>query len=182
MTGAISELISLRSLPGLGPRRAGFWKGFQLLALSAIAFGTITGGCGKPVPNVSFESLKNPGTKISLQDLRGKVVLIDFWATWCAPCRETMPFIQSLQDKFAAKGLQIVAVSQEDRAIVDRFEKSSPYSYPVFLDTDGSVNRVFKVETIPRTILIDKNGNVVADGHPLEIKDKIESSLPKLLE
>ncbi len=139
-------------------------KSFFLLLLTA---GTI--GCGtSPVPHLSFESLDQKGKVVKLSDLRGKVVLLDFWATWCGPCKESKPFIVELHDKYKSKGLFVVGLSNERRAVVEKFEEEETLKYPVFLDNDNSVNITLNVGAYPTVIIFGKGGELLFEGHPDE--------------
>ena len=103
---------------------------------------------------------------MKISEFKGKVVLIDAWATWCGPCRETMPRVQELYNEFKDQGLEVLAVSNETAPVVSRFLKDNTYTYPFYLDLDGSFGEDYKVESIPVAFVIDKNGNIVFRGHP----------------
>lgn len=102
------------------------------------------------------------GAKWSLRDLRGKVVLVNFWATWCIDCRAEMPDLQALYERFAPQGLVVLAISDETREKVDPFIVSKRYTFPVLLDPGGDVNKLFTVQGIPQTFLYDRDGKLVA--------------------
>jgi thiol-disulfide isomerase/thioredoxin len=141
--------------------------------LTLAAFGIV--GCGTPpVPNMSFESLETKGKLVHMDDLRGKVVLLDFWATWCGPCKESKPFIVELHEKFSPKGLYVVGLTNETRATVTAFEKGEKQSYPIFLDTDNSVNITLEVERYPTVIILGKSGEILFRGHPGEKEEIVQ--------
>ena len=100
------------------------------------------------------------GKKISLQDLKSKVVFLNFWATWCAQCKEEMPWMTELARKFSMQGLQVIASTNEDPKIVRRFLKGKDFSFPVLLDSKDTLIDRFKVETLPTTIVVDGEGGV----------------------
>ena len=133
-----------------------------LFVLSSLVFA----GCasGEPAPDVNLFPLGKT-TKLKLSDLKGKVVLIDAWATWCGPCRATMPTVQKLYDEFKDKGLEVVAVSDESPTVIQKFVKESLYTYPIYVDADASLNTGFKIVEIPATFVIDRSGNVIYEGH-----------------
>ena len=126
-------------------------------------------GLGFEIPNQSFPApdftLKNPeGEDIKLSDLQGKVVFLNFWATWCPPCRAEMPSMEKIYAHYKDKDFTILAVNlQEKSAQVKDFIKKNKYSFPVVLDTDGRVGGgMYMVQGIPTTYLVDKDGGILA--------------------
>jgi peroxiredoxin len=99
-----------------------------------------------------------------LKNMQGKVVLVNFWATWCPPCRKEMPDLQSLYDRFKGDGLIVFAISDEDAATVEPFIAARKVTYPVLLDSDRKVNGLFHVYGIPRTYVYDRNGRLVSQS------------------
>lgn len=104
------------------------------------------------------------GTKWSLKNLRGKVVLVNFWATWCPPCRREMPDMEALYQRFGPRGLVILAISDEDAGKVQPFIAAKKYSYPILLDPGHKVNQLFGVEGIPKSFLYQRDGKLVAQA------------------
>jgi peroxiredoxin len=104
------------------------------------------------------------GTKWSLRDLRGKVVMVNFWATWCPPCRKEMPDMEALYKRFQQRGLVILAISDEDAGKVQPFIAAAGYSYPVLLDPGRKVNELFAIEGIPKSFLYNREGKLVAEA------------------
>jgi peroxiredoxin len=104
------------------------------------------------------------GTKWSLRDLRGKVVLVNFWATWGPPCRREMPAMEALYQRFGPRGLVILAISDEDAGKVQPFIASTKFSYPILLDPGRKVHKLFGVEGIPKSFLYDRDGKLVAQA------------------
>jgi peroxiredoxin len=100
----------------------------------------------------------------SLKGLRGKVVLVNFWATWCPPCRKEMPDLEALYKEFKAQGLVILAISDEDASKVKSFLKEKGYTYPVLLDAGRKVNEQFRIEGIPKSFVYDRNGRLAAQS------------------
>ena len=99
---------------------------------------------------------------VSLSELRGKVVFLNFWATWCGPCRDEMPSIEALHTKYKDKGLEVLGVNSGERAEeVLAFMRSYNLSFPTVLDRDGTVGRAYGIQAIPTTYLIDREGNIV---------------------
>jgi peroxiredoxin len=98
-----------------------------------------------------------------LQELRGKVVLVNFWATWCPPCRKAMPDLQSLFDQYKSKGLIVFSISDEEAVKVKPFIEAQNITYPVMLDPGGKVHELFQVEGIPKSFVYDREGKLVAN-------------------
>ena len=113
---------------------------------------------GKPAPELAVADLK--GKPISLAAYQGKTVLLDFWTTWCPPCRADAPDLEKLHQKYG-KELVVIGVSvDEDRAVVEKFLKESVHSYPIVLTTENDMPRPYQVHAFPTYVVIDRNGNV----------------------
>ena len=104
------------------------------------------------------------GQTYHLDALRGRVVLLNFWATWCPPCRREMPDMEKLYQRFAQKGLLVLAVSDEERDTVTGFLAKQNYTFPVLLDPGRKVHSAFNVEGIPKSFLFDRGGKLVAQA------------------
>jgi thiol-disulfide isomerase/thioredoxin len=103
----------------------------------------------------------------SLAALRGRVVLLDFWATWCGPCRIVAPKLSALQDRYGAQGLSVVGVAADDPQDIARFATRLPVSYPLAADLEGETSRDYGISSLPTLLVIDKRGVVreVAVGY-----------------
>ena len=116
---------------------------------------------GKPAPDFALADLQ--GTRRALADHRGKVVLLDFWATWCGPCRREMPIIQQLHERYAKKGLVVYGVNcSEPAARAKSFMTKYQYRFPTLLDRNGEVQGSFQVTAIPTVFIVDRKGFVRA--------------------
>jgi peroxiredoxin len=104
------------------------------------------------------------GKTWTLKDLRGKVVLVNFWATWCPPCRKEMPDLEALYTKFKDQGFFVLAISDEETATVNQFLAQRTITYPVLLDPGRKVNELFEIEGIPKSFVYDRNGKLVAQS------------------
>jgi peroxiredoxin len=112
-----------------------------------------------------------------LQDLKGKVVLVNFWATWCPPCRKEMPDLQALYDKYKDQGLVVLSISDEDAAKVTPFIAERKISYPVLLDPARKVNEEFVVEGIPKSFVYDREGKLVAQTIDMRTRSQFQQML-----
>jgi len=114
---------------------------------------------GAPAPTFQLDSVS--GTKLSLNDLHGKVVLINFWASWCGPCRKEMPILEQLNKQYRSKGVSLVGVNVEpDSADALKWLKSTPVTFPILFDRDSSVSKLYQVQGMPNTVIIDRHGKV----------------------
>ncbi len=116
---------------------------------------------GKGAPVFTLQDLA--GKEFDSNSLKGKPVLVNFWATWCAPCRELMPKVEDAQREFAAKGLVVLSINDGEPAETARkYIEEHKYTFHVLLDPDKTVVRRFSVTSIPVLLLIDRDGNVRA--------------------
>ena len=115
-----------------------------------------------PAPEVSVVSIAN-GTTLKLSELKGKVVLLNFWATWCPPCREEIPSMMKLNTAMAGKPFQMVAVSIDEggKQAVEAFFKEAGVSLPTYLDATGASSKSYGITGVPESFIIDKQGVIV---------------------
>ena len=104
------------------------------------------------------------GKSWTLKDLKGKVVLLNFWATWCPPCRKEMPDLETLYRRFESEGLVVLGVDDEEASKVRPFIEQQGISYPILLDPGRKVNESFQIEGIPKTFIYDREGKIVAQS------------------
>lgn len=132
-----------------------------VFAAIVIAFST-PGVLGQKVKGPQFELRDVNGHTVRLNNYRGKVVLINFWATWCPPCRAEMPDLVRLQREHAKQGLQIIGITYppETKTRVRRFARSLKVNYPIILGTRQIKARFSSEETLPLTVVIDRDGKV----------------------
>lgn len=115
-----------------------------------------------PAPEVSVTSIAN-GSTLKLSELKGKVVLLNFWATWCPPCREEIPSMMKLNSLMAGKPFQMVAISIDEggKPDIESFFKESGFFLPTYLDSTGASSKSYGVTGVPESFIIDKQGVVV---------------------
>ncbi len=130
----------------------------SLLLFSSCSMG-FTPATTKEKTAPDFQRRNLDGQLVALSDSRGKPVLVNFWATWCPPCREEMPYLQQVYDEWTAKGLVLLAVDiGETPAVVTKYFAENNLSMPVLFDSDEKVARKYNISGIPTTLLIDKDG------------------------
>ena len=127
--------------------------------------------------NADFTLSDLEGKTWHLRDLKGKVVLLNFWATWCPPCRKEMPDLQALYDKYKDQGLVVLSISDEDAAKVAPFTAERKISYPVLLDSGHKVNEAFVVEGIPKSFVYDREGRLVAQSIDMRTRSQFQQML-----
>ena len=117
------------------------------------------------------------GRPWTLKDLKGKVVMLNFWATWCPPCRKEMPDLESLYKQFASQGLLVLGVSDDDPEKVREFVQKQGTTYPVLLDPGSRVNHLLHIEGIPKTFVFDREGKIVSQSIDMRTKNQFLAML-----
>jgi cytochrome c biogenesis protein CcmG/thiol:disulfide interchange protein DsbE len=144
-----------------------------------------------PAPDFTLEDLS--GKKVSLASYRGKAVLINFWATWCGPCKIETPWLVELRNQYASKGFEILGVSLDDldtddkkmlaqeKRDIAKFVAQEHMQYPVLID-GGSIDKPYGgLDALPTSYFVDRTGKVVATQLGLTSKDDIEGNIHKAL-
>jgi thiol-disulfide isomerase/thioredoxin len=136
----------------------GFFKGLALAAVFVLpAFAASSSG---PAP--AFKLSARGGKTIDLAQFKGQVVMINFWASWCGPCRQEMPILEDIYKKYKPMGFTMLAVNVEpDTAAAEAWlaKLSKPVTFPVAFDTDSKVSKLYKVPGMPTTVFVDRKGN-----------------------
>jgi thiol-disulfide isomerase/thioredoxin len=135
---------------------------------------------GTPAPDFSLSGDK---TQVALADLKGEVIYLDFWASWCTPCRASFPWMNELQRRYGEKGFRVIAVNlDKDRALAARFAKEMQPKFSVLYD-DGSIAERYGVQAMPSSFLIDRSGSIVSSHlgfHPNETS-ALEQAIDRLV-
>lgn len=115
-----------------------------------------------PKPAPAFQLPQRGGTApVSLESLRGQVVMINFWASWCGPCRQEFPLLDQMYRKYRPMGFTLLGVNVEpDPKDAERFLKQTPVSFPILLDKENKVSQLYGVNAMPSTVLVDRKGNL----------------------
>jgi len=136
---------------------------------------------GKPAPGFTLVNLE--GKKVSLSDYKGRPLIVNFWATWCAPCKLEMPWFEEFRQKYHSQGFEILGIAEDD-APKDEIEKTAKkinVSYPILL-TDGKVAPAYGgVDQLPMSFYIDRKGVVETETIGLASKDEVEANIKKLV-
>ncbi|MGB2895200.1 MAG: TlpA disulfide reductase family protein [Anaerolineales bacterium] len=163
----------------------GFW-----IWASAVPVDATTGGLipspreGFLAPDFTLESLA--GDQISISDMRGKVIVLNLWASWCPPCRAEMPALQRVYQENHGRGLEVLAVNitaQDNLTAVEDFVQEFNLTFPILLDTSGKVGKAYLMRAFPTTFFIDQMGviqRVIVGGPMSEIT--LQSTVDRLLE
>jgi thiol-disulfide isomerase/thioredoxin len=158
----------------------------RLLAVAALA--VVSSGAGAAItpsagaPDFTLPSLDGPNLR--LQEQRGRVVMINFWATWCGPCRVEMPHLSKLYEKYRGSGFTVLAVNiDEDPHRAASLAKQLGMRFPVLLDTEKKVSRLYDLSTMPSTVLADRDGRVrsVHRGYREGYEDTYDKQIRELL-
>ncbi len=163
--------------------------GLLWIWVSAVSASVTTGGLvpspreGFPAPDFTLDTLD--GDQMTLSDLRGKVVMINLWASWCPPCRDEMPAIENVYQANKEQGLEVLAVNvtnQDSEAAVSAFVQELDLSFPILLDRQGAVSRRYQLRALPTTFFIDREGIIraVVPGGPMS-ESLIQSKIADLL-
>ncbi len=129
-----------------------------IVAAFAISLSVLADPAG-PAPQ--FTLAAKGGSDVSLSQYKGQVVMINFWASWCGPCRQEMPLLESIYKKYNKLGFTMIGVNVEpDSKAADDWLKATPVSFPILYDRDSKVSKLYDVAGMPSTVIIDRNGNL----------------------
>jgi len=134
-----------------------------VLALAALLAASVSQAAMPPVGSVApdFTLKSNGGKNLKLSEFRGQVVMINFWATWCGPCREELPLLNRIQEQYRKAGFKLLGVNIDDRPeAAQAMARNLGIRFPILFDTDKRVSRRYDVNAMPSTLLIDRDGKV----------------------
>lgn len=127
-----------------------------LLSLSPILWASPVNG-----PAANFTLKSTSGENIRLSEYRGQVVLINFWASWCGPCRQEFPHLDAIHQKYADLGFTVFGVNvEQDREMADKVLRDIPVSFPILFDHQNQVSELYDVDAMPMTVLVDRSGEI----------------------
>jgi peroxiredoxin len=145
-----------------------------------------SGLLGNPAPDFRVDALQGSRGAVSLRALRGNVVVLDFWGTYCGPCKVSFPKLQGLHAKYSASGLHVVGISEDepdDRDKISTFAATYGAKFAIAWDRDKTIARIYKPETMPSTFVIDRKGVVryahvgFRDGDEVQIEREVQELL-----
>ena len=144
------------------------------IALAATAFARSSqNNVGQTVPEIKADYVKGK------PETAGKPMIVEFWATWCGPCRTSIPHLNEIYKKHKDKGLVVIGLTDESNQVIRNFTKQVPIEYFAATDRNGKLNKHFGVQGIPHALLVDKTGKIVWEGHPSSLND---AEIAKVLE
>ena len=130
-----------------------------LAAALAISLPALAGSADGPAP--AFTLAASSGQAVSLAQYKGQVVMINFWASWCGPCRQEMPLLESIYKKYNKMGFTLLGVNVEpDSKAANEWLKATPVSFPILYDKDSKVSKLYDVGGMPCTVIIDRSGKL----------------------
>ena len=144
-----------------------------IVAALVIALPAVATAPSGPAPSFSLSS--KAGSQVNLAQFKGQVVMINFWASWCGPCRQEMPLLEDIYRKYNKLGFTLLGVNVEpDSKAADDWLKQTPVSFPILYDKDSKVSQMYDVSGMPSTVIIDRKGNLRMLHHGYKPGDENE--------
>jgi len=157
--------------------------GFNMARKPPVTEATATANklAGQQAPDFSLQSLD--GATVHLSDYRGRAVVLNFWATWCAPCKIEMPWFVELQKQYGAQGLQLVGVAMDDASPkeIKEFAQEMGVNYPILVGKESVGQAYGGIPFMPETFYIDRRGKIVENAFGLKSKGEIEDNMKKII-
>ncbi len=143
---------------------------FLLLVTGLVFGGNLVARSGKsmlgqPLPTLNLDYVS------AAPEYTGKPMILEFWATWCPPCRKSIPHLNEIYAKYKEEGLIVIGVTEEDNTTIKAFTKKTPIDYSAATDRGGRLKKSFEINGIPHAVLVNKEGNIVWEGHPMSLTD-----------
>jgi peroxiredoxin len=152
-------------------------------AVLLIVWGSST-AANQPSMAPDFTLKSHEGVNIKLSELRGQVVMVNFWASWCGPCRQEMPLLQQLYDRYQSLGFALLGVNvDEDQAAANKILKELPVSFPILYDKRSKVSKAYQVKAMPSTFIVDRDGRIryLHKGYKPGYEDEYQQQIRELL-
>ena len=156
----------------------------NLLVLFMLAFTPLTLAVTATGPAENFTLKSASGENIRLSEYRGQVVLINFWASWCGPCRQEMPHLDAIHKKYQPMGFTVFGVNvEQDRKMAEKILRDIPVSFPILFDDSNLVSELYNVDAMPVTVLVDRNGDIrfMHRGYKPGYEDEYEKQVRTLI-
>jgi peroxiredoxin len=152
-------------------------------AVLLIVWGSST-AANQPSMAPDFTLKSHEGVNIKLSELRGQVVMVNFWASWCGPCRQEMPLLQQLYDRYQSLGFALLGVNvDEDQVAANKILKELPVSFPILYDKRSKVSKAYQVKAMPSTFIVDRDGRIryLHKGYKPGYEDEYQQQIRELL-
>ena len=152
------------------------------LVIAGVVLNPVSGETSGPAPN--FTLTDRDGNTVSLEDLRGQVVMINFWASWCGPCRQEMPLLEQIHQRYEPLGFTLLGVNvEENSGDAVSWLKDRPVSFPILFDPDNGVSKLYDVVAMPSTVIVDRQGNVrfLHHGYQAGYEDQYQNQIRELV-
>ncbi|GAG71093.1 unnamed protein product [marine sediment metagenome] len=146
--------------------------------ISAIISLFILTGCKSSYGD--FKLMDLDGNEMSLSDFNGKIVVLNFWATWCSPCRVEIPYFIEVYNKYKDKGVQFIGVSNEDASTLRSFAEDYNINYPILIDNAGVIEE-WGIRAIPTTFILNKDGKVIFKNIGMMTREQLENNIEDTL-
>jgi peroxiredoxin len=153
-----------------------------ILLLGLLTGFTLSLADSTPAPDFTLKS--RSGENIKLSELRGNVVMVNFWASWCGPCRQEMPLLQQLYVRYQGMGFTLLGVNvDEDPAAAQKMLKEIPVNFPILYDSSNKVSKQYQVKAMPSTFMVDRDGNIryLHKGYKAGYEDDYQQQIRTLL-
>jgi cytochrome c biogenesis protein CcmG, thiol:disulfide interchange protein DsbE len=183
----MAKMVRLSKQATMSPRPLSMFRLSSFVSLLSLCLTVATGpafAAGRSPRNAPDFTLPARSGTASLHDLRGKVVLVDFWASWCIPCRQSFPWMASMRERYAAQGLEIVAINlDKKRDAADAFLGLFQVAFTVAFDPAGQTAEAFHVEGMPSSFIVSRTGEIVAShiGFQQTSAEKVEAEIKEAL-
>ena len=156
-------------------------KSLSVLGFICLAFCTLA---VQAAPAPDFTLKNDAGENIRLAEQRGKVVMLNFWASWCGPCRKEMPLLDEMYQRYNKVGFELYGINvEQDTAAAQKLLKDLEVTLPVLYDPESKVSKLYKVDAMPTTVMIDKNGEIryVNRGYKAGDEEKYRDQIQTLI-
>ncbi|MCG7893283.1 MAG: TlpA family protein disulfide reductase [Candidatus Thiodiazotropha taylori] len=150
--------------------------------LTSFTVSLAASGDATPAPDFTLKS--RTGENIKLSELRGNVVMVNFWASWCGPCRQEMPLLQQLYDRYQGMGFTLLGVNVDEQpAAAQKMLKEIPVDFPILYDSSNKVSKQYQVKAMPSTFMVDRDGNIrhLHQGYKPGYEDDYQQQIRALL-